>query len=353
MTPYVGATAADRRSQVGASATSARVTGLTNGTRLHVPGRARRTPRGPGRTRRASARSRRGPRSSTSPRPAIVDARRHGLGRARREVHAPTWPGSITGMRFYKAAANTGTHVGALWTQRRHAARPGDVHQRDRLGLADRHVRHARSRHRRHDLRRGLPRAQRPLLGHRRGVRLGGDRQRAAARARQRRQPATASTPTAATPAFPEQQLQRDQLLGRRPVRPGGLSRCAIRTASAPRAARRCRSWLGACGGSSQLRAGRPRRTGGQAAENPSSGTARRTRPRRGSEPRRAGDAERPGYQKLLEQPDGASRAALHAVQPRHARRRRRDPRRRRAGSRSRRRRVRPASTARRRRPAS
>ena len=28
----------------------------------------------------------------------------------------PTQPGYITGIRFYKSAANTGTHIGALWT---------------------------------------------------------------------------------------------------------------------------------------------------------------------------------------------------------------------------------------------
>ena len=48
----------------------------------------------------------------------------------------PTASGTITGLRFYKAAANSGTHVGSLWS------RPGrcrlrHVHQRDRLGLAD------------------------------------------------------------------------------------------------------------------------------------------------------------------------------------------------------------------------
>ena len=31
--------------------------------------------------------------------------------------------GTITGVRFYKAAANTGTHIGNLWTAERHAAR--------------------------------------------------------------------------------------------------------------------------------------------------------------------------------------------------------------------------------------
>ena len=32
---------------------------------------------------------------------------------------------------------NTGTHIGSLWTSHRHATRSGDVHQRDRFGLAD------------------------------------------------------------------------------------------------------------------------------------------------------------------------------------------------------------------------
>ena len=37
-------------------------------------------------------------------------------------------------MRFYKAAANTGTHVGSLWTRGRHArSRTVDVHRRDRV----------------------------------------------------------------------------------------------------------------------------------------------------------------------------------------------------------------------------
>ena len=43
----------------------------------------------------------------------------------------------MTGIRFYKAAANTGTHVGSLWTRERDAAGAGDVHERDRVGLAD------------------------------------------------------------------------------------------------------------------------------------------------------------------------------------------------------------------------
>ena len=44
--------------------------------------------------------------------------------------------GIVTGIRFYKASTNTGTHVGNLWTANGPAARHGDVHRRDRLRLA-------------------------------------------------------------------------------------------------------------------------------------------------------------------------------------------------------------------------
>ena len=44
--------------------------------------------------------------------------------------------GSVTGIRFYKAATNTGTHVGEPVDRDRDAARHGDVHRRDRLRLA-------------------------------------------------------------------------------------------------------------------------------------------------------------------------------------------------------------------------
>ena len=44
--------------------------------------------------------------------------------------------GYITGARFYKAATNTGTHVGSLWSAHRDPAGPGHLHRRDGLGLA-------------------------------------------------------------------------------------------------------------------------------------------------------------------------------------------------------------------------
>ena len=46
--------------------------------------------------------------------------------------------GQITGLRFYKSTANTGTHVGSLWTASGQLLATGDVHQRDRLRVADR-----------------------------------------------------------------------------------------------------------------------------------------------------------------------------------------------------------------------
>ena len=48
--------------------------------------------------------------------------------------------GYITGIRFYKGANNTGTHIGNLWTSRGHAAGHRDVHQRDGDRLAAGHA---------------------------------------------------------------------------------------------------------------------------------------------------------------------------------------------------------------------
>ena len=45
--------------------------------------------------------------------------------------------GFVTGVRFYKSAANSGVHIGSLWTSSGHAAGERDVHQRIRIRLAD------------------------------------------------------------------------------------------------------------------------------------------------------------------------------------------------------------------------
>ena len=44
--------------------------------------------------------------------------------------------GTIVGIRFYKATANTGTHVGNLWTSNGALLRDDNFRQRDRLGVA-------------------------------------------------------------------------------------------------------------------------------------------------------------------------------------------------------------------------
>jgi hypothetical protein len=113
ITPYVGASA-QTSVEVGASTTSAIVKGLTNGTSYTFTVAA---------TNSAGS----GPASSASgavtPRDTIFDfatpatldsgdAHSTELGvKFSSEV-----AGSVTGIRFYKAAANTGTHVGSLWS---------------------------------------------------------------------------------------------------------------------------------------------------------------------------------------------------------------------------------------------
>ena len=62
-----------------------------------------------------------------------------------------------------RAPANAGTHVGHLWTRGRHPARRGAVRRTSRHGLAAGRVRRAGRDQRRHDLRRLLSLARRPL----------------------------------------------------------------------------------------------------------------------------------------------------------------------------------------------
>ena len=83
--------------------------------------------------------------------------RGHKRDRSRRQVPLRQ-PGYITGLRFYKSAGNTGTHVGHLWTRRRHPAGRGALHRRDGVRLAAGQLRQPVRDQRRHDLRRLLPR---------------------------------------------------------------------------------------------------------------------------------------------------------------------------------------------------
>ena len=60
--------------------------------------------------------------------------------------------GSITGIRFYKASANTGTHVGNLWTSAGTLAGLGNLQRRDGVGVAADAFRHPGGDHSQHGL---------------------------------------------------------------------------------------------------------------------------------------------------------------------------------------------------------
>ena len=151
--------------------------------------------------------------------PPTVDSRRRATRSSSASSSSADHNGTITGIRFYKSAANTGTHVGSLWTA---TAARGSRRRRSPNETASgwQTVTFATPgrRHRRHDLRRVLLRARGPLLGHGRRPRRRG-RQRAAARARRQHAARTASTPTAPTSTFPTSTYERGELLGRRAVR--------------------------------------------------------------------------------------------------------------------------------------
>jgi hypothetical protein len=113
VTPYIGS-AAETAVQVGASTTSKTITGLTTGTAYTFKVTATNAV-GTGPASTAS--------SAVTPQdtildfatPATVDA--GDLNAVEVGVKFKTdFGGSVTGIRFYKAAANTGTHIGSLWS---------------------------------------------------------------------------------------------------------------------------------------------------------------------------------------------------------------------------------------------
>ena len=163
VTPYVGGVAQDPV-QAPAGATSRVVTGLTNGTATRSAS--------PPATRSAPGRPS-APSNAATPQltlyelatPAVVDSQDTGaveLGVKFRSDVA----GSVTGVRFYKAAANTGTHTGSLWTPSGTRLAQATFTGESATGWQTATFDTPRPDHRRHDLRRLLPRAERPLLGH-------------------------------------------------------------------------------------------------------------------------------------------------------------------------------------------
>ena len=129
--------------------------------------------------------------------------------------------GFIDGIRFYKAATNTGTHIGDLWTTG-HPTGHGHLHRRDRHRLAAGDLHHPGGGRRRHHLRRLLLRPGRPLRRHRRtSLTAGVDSVRCTpwptAPAAQRRY-------AYGTAGLPDRELQGDQLLGRRRLHQGAAT---------------------------------------------------------------------------------------------------------------------------------
>jgi hypothetical protein len=113
VTPYVGS-AAQTPVQVGGTATSTTVSGLTNGTSYTFKVTATNTAGTSGPSDGSNAVA---PAATIFDfaKPAVIDSLDSGaveLGLKFRSGVAA----AVTGLRFYKAAANTGPHVGSLWT---------------------------------------------------------------------------------------------------------------------------------------------------------------------------------------------------------------------------------------------
>ena len=215
--PFLGATA-QAPTSVGAGATSATVTGLTNNSTYTFKVAA---------VNAAGT----GPESAASgavtpydtifdlATPATVDsatAARSSSGSS----SAATSPAPSTASASTKPPTNTGTHVGSLWTASGSLLAPGHVQRRDRLGLAAGEIHDPGPDPAEHDLRRRLPGAERPLLGQRPDPRRR-RRQRAAPGRSRRLAGGNGVYAYGSGSSFPERQLPGLELLGRRALRAG------------------------------------------------------------------------------------------------------------------------------------
>ena len=216
VTPFIGSTA-QTRSQVGATATSTTITGLTNGTTTRS---ASRRPTRVGTSPSSAASNAVDARATLFDfaTPATVDSGDGGAVELGVKFRADL-AGTVTGVRFYKSATNTGTHIGSLWTATgtRLAQATFTGESAYRLAVRARFsspvaitpgTTYVASYH--------APNGHYSVTARRSRRRVDNAPLHALANARR----ATASTSTALEPV-PDELVQRRQLLGRRDVRPG------------------------------------------------------------------------------------------------------------------------------------
>ena len=151
VTPYIGS-AAQTPVQAGASATSATITGPHQRHELHVQGHRHERRRAPSPQSAAS--------NAVTPQatifdfatPAVVDSGDTTAVELGVKFKAD-YDGSITGIRFYKAATNTGTHIGSLWTSSGTRLAQATFTGESASGWQTVDLRQPGRDHRRHDLR--------------------------------------------------------------------------------------------------------------------------------------------------------------------------------------------------------
>ena len=131
----------------------------------------------------------------------------------------PSVDGFITGARFYKSAANTGTHTGSLWSATGPAAGDGHVYVGNGVRLAGSALQPAGGGERRAEVRRLLHRSERSLR--QQGLPVGQLRPDRRAPDRCRRLREHSGRCVCRTGFVPDEQLQQRQLLRGCPVRHG------------------------------------------------------------------------------------------------------------------------------------